>query len=699
VIDVNGTRRYHRVRDKFAHELLDEWLKEHDPGNFAVKKILPLHWLTGPILTKELRVASRRKRTYALRLIYLAVVALILVPIWARASGDGYYDYDTTSAVYRMADLGRTIVPAIVWIQYIAVQLVAMLSMSTSVSDEIARRTLGALLTTPMTAWQLVMGKLASRLVQCVGLIAMSLPILALLTVFGGVQWSFVLSGLALTLSTMLIVSSVTMVFSILNRRPYVAFLEGLLTLGVLLGGTLLLGVWIAEQGTSRTRDDFFALGTIFYPFISLFVETVSQSWGSRGMGFGGIWLAPWWVCVLCNVAFSGLVLALCVRIVRHASQAAAMGMSMSELWRMDDDGLTPVTMPTPTPATDSEPAPEPPLIALLTGTSLLPPLKPRDTVPAPASTTVPPPADTDNASPASMKTCSGNPVYWKDTVRRRFRMRTVLAVYAVIGLLLFSYFAIAATNYDSEFPRGLHRVYVAALGILGGLAAVVVSAGAIPAEREARTWDMVLASPITNGQMVWGKFFAVLRRVWPAYIPLGLHVGLFTLTDALHPAILLHVAMIVAGSATFIAAVGVWIGTWARTTTAAMVLLSLLMIVLWAGAPLLVRLVEDNVMVKQVLCENCGGCHEETDNSVSEALTDSNPVVQLVVTGKGSADLMHDVNDHSVHTEWLDYEWPSGDKNLTRTTLYILLYANGYMILAILILLLAQRRVRRAKA
>jgi ABC-type transport system involved in multi-copper enzyme maturation permease subunit len=199
--------------------------------------VRPMHWLTGPILAKELRVASRRKRMYALRMLYLVLMGLILVPIWINMMDRNHYYGlgDNVSAAYRMADVGRTLVPVIIWIQFIAVQLVAMLSMSTSVSDEISRRTLGALLTTPMNAWQLVMGKLASRLIQCVSLILMSLPILALLTIFGGVQWSYVLIGLTLTLSMMLVVSSVTMFFSILNRRPYAAFLEALLTVAVLL--------------------------------------------------------------------------------------------------------------------------------------------------------------------------------------------------------------------------------------------------------------------------------------------------------------------------------------------------------------------------------------------------------------------------------------------------------------------------------
>ena len=662
----------------------------------------PMHWLTGPILAKELRVASRRKRMYVLRLIYLAVMALILVPIWSNTMR---YSYATdVSAMYRMADLGRTLVPAIVWIQFIAVQLVAMLTMSTSVSDEISRRTLGTLLTTPMNAWQLVMGKLASRLVQCVSLLMMSLPILALLTVFGGVKWSYVLVGLALTLSTMLIVSSVTMFFSIFNRRPYVVFLESLLALGVLFGGSLLMLTVFARTGI--TPDEVTAaVLTATHPVVSLVLESIFQGSGGPGGIFGGPWLAPWWVCVISNVVFSSLMLCLCVRIVRRASLASAMGMSMAELRRMDNTVLEspppipppvvapPVTGPVAASASATE-EPMPFAIALLTGTPQLPPLPPRTAVPSalppplpaipPPLPAIPPPLPVATASgepPASsIKSLAGNPVYWKDTVHTRPGPRTIAAAAIVLGLLACSYLAVFADN--SGFPRRLHVVYFVLLGALGSLVAMVVSASAVPAEREARTWDMVLASPLSSGRIVWGKFLTALRRFWPAYLPLGIHVVLFTLGGSLRPVVLLHVAAIVAGSVALITAVGILIGTHIRRTTAALVATLLLFLMLWIGLPLLTMMAEKNT--------------GSIDYPLTEAIADANPFVQLVVTGHGST---HDDYRYSYrYSGEHSYGWSSGYMSTLQTTRHICLVAGGHILLATLALLLARNRLRRAK-
>ena len=613
----------------------------------------PMHWLTGPILDKELRVASRRKRLYALRTLYLTLMALILVPAWNSVVDSGYYRgnyYGDAAIAYRMADLGRTIVPFIVWMQYVAVQLVAMLTMSTSVSDEIARRTLGTLLTTPMNAWQLVMGKLASRLVQCVSLLAMSLPVLALLTVFGGVQWSFVLIGLALTFSTLLIVSSVTMFFSILNRRSYLVFIESLLTVAVLIGGSVLFLALLVGIDVTTGRTATSCL-TIFHPVMPLIVETASQSGGR--VAFGSAWLAPWWVNVIVSVAFSALVLCLCVRIVRRASLAAAMGMSMSELRKHDKIARMSTPPPTATPS--------------------LPPMD--------AATLA-------DASPASIKPLRGNPVYWKDTVRRRLGLRTKIIGGVVLAILLLSYgFVFYLYGKHGYIPHDMHAVFLASLGILGGLIAIVVSAGVIPAEREARGWDMVLTCPLTDGQIVWGKFLAALRRFWPAYIPLLLHPVLFAMVDSLRPLAMLHVVAIVAGSAVFIAALGVLVGTYVRRTTAALVTMLLLCLFLWAGLPLLGALVDTDL-------------HARRGDRLAENMLDVNPIVQLIVTGEGSSKRYYGYryrggDDPYYRTE---YSWPTGETTVAEATTHIVMTALGYAGLATLALLLARSRLRWMK-
>jgi ABC-type transport system involved in multi-copper enzyme maturation permease subunit len=62
-------------------------------------------------------------------------------------------------------------------------------------------RTLDVLLTTPVTSLQVVAGKLASKLLVMVLLVLTSLPLLAVLRIFGGIDWPVILALVGLTLA------------------------------------------------------------------------------------------------------------------------------------------------------------------------------------------------------------------------------------------------------------------------------------------------------------------------------------------------------------------------------------------------------------------------------------------------------------------------------------------------------------------
>jgi len=196
-----------------------------------VSHFLSLSWLTGPIFDKEMRVSSRRRRNYVLRFAYLALFTIILVFVWlneVRYLGSAAY------RISRMARAGQTIILFIVWFQFCTIQLIAIIMLSTSISDEIDKRTLGLLMTTPINSFQIVMGKLFSKLLQIILLLAISLPLLAIVRIFGGVPWDYIISSLCITLAALIFVSSLSMFFSIYFRRAYVVIIMTILSLGVL---------------------------------------------------------------------------------------------------------------------------------------------------------------------------------------------------------------------------------------------------------------------------------------------------------------------------------------------------------------------------------------------------------------------------------------------------------------------------------
>jgi ABC-type transport system involved in multi-copper enzyme maturation permease subunit len=117
-------------------------------------RIPTLSFLTGPIFDKELRVSSRRRRNYVLRFVYLALLTIFLALVWFEEVS---YRGAAVYTVSRMARAGQSIILTIVWFQFCATQLAAIIMLSTSISDEIYHRTLGVLMTTPINAFQIVM--------------------------------------------------------------------------------------------------------------------------------------------------------------------------------------------------------------------------------------------------------------------------------------------------------------------------------------------------------------------------------------------------------------------------------------------------------------------------------------------------------------------------------------------------------------
>lgn len=190
-----------------------------------VLSVVPrLSWLTGPIFDKELRVSSRRRRNYVLRSVYVAFLSIFILYIWlvtVSFRGGGSAAFQAS----RMAMAGKNVITTIIWFQFVAAQLIAIVMLSTSISGEIRQRTLSVLMTTPINSLQIVMGKLLSQLLQTVLLLGISLPLLAIVRVFGGVPWGYVVSSLCITLTAAVFAGSLSLLMSITSRQAYTVVL------------------------------------------------------------------------------------------------------------------------------------------------------------------------------------------------------------------------------------------------------------------------------------------------------------------------------------------------------------------------------------------------------------------------------------------------------------------------------------------
>jgi ABC-type transport system involved in multi-copper enzyme maturation permease subunit len=304
----------------------------------SVSSFLSLSWLTGPIFDKELRVSSRRKRNYTLRLIYVILLTIFVAIVWlsvVKSEGSSVYEKS------RMALAGKRIVTTIISFQFIATQVIAVILLSTSVSDEIYHRTLGILMTTPIGSFQIVMGKLFSKLLQIILLLAISLPLLAIVRIFGGVPWNYVLSSLCITLTAVIFAGSLSLFFSINNRRAYVVIIKAIVTLGVLyffipiMTGILLRPRWIYAPvfGNPITTFPLMIAFLHLNPVGAMSINTAMMISSSSPGAMIILGVTPtggsyfyWPLHCMLMLGVSALLIAMCVKIVRKVALRQAVG-------------------------------------------------------------------------------------------------------------------------------------------------------------------------------------------------------------------------------------------------------------------------------------------------------------------------------------------------------------------------------------
>jgi hypothetical protein len=255
----------------------------------------PLRWV-GPVLDKELRVLSRQKRTYWLRSLYPLLLLLIVSGAWMfmRYAPNASR---TSLALSGMAQMARMLVFIMTWIQFVLCQFMAVVLVSSAMSEEVRRRTLSALMTTPMRPTQILLGKLMGPLMMVWIMLALSCPFLALVRVWGGIPWDYLVSTLAVTVCVTLSLGAVSLFVSLWVERPHkvILLLLSLMIIGYMSG---FLGLRFGWQS-----------GAIFNPW-AVFVAL------SRGFFQAGAAIkAPWqrhcllmlgfaggffWACMLC---------------------------------------------------------------------------------------------------------------------------------------------------------------------------------------------------------------------------------------------------------------------------------------------------------------------------------------------------------------------------------------------------------------
>ncbi|TME10123.1 MAG: hypothetical protein E6I65_09590 [Chloroflexi bacterium] len=241
------------------------------------------------IIVKELRGRMRGRRAFIVLTLHVLLLALFAW-MFQRLNEESLANvgsYGGQAATYASASVGRGIFIGLMMLQTLMVAVLAPAATAGAISSEREHQTLDLLAVTPISSLAIVLGKLLSALAWVFVLILASIPVTALVFVYGGVAPDDMLRGYVVLFATVIGLGSVGIFFSALTRRTGASTgLTFVTTLALVIGSFFL---WIFLSNTSETS----LTGQRKQPseallYLNPFVAQADVACGTESGGFGG---------------------------------------------------------------------------------------------------------------------------------------------------------------------------------------------------------------------------------------------------------------------------------------------------------------------------------------------------------------------------------------------------------------------------
>ncbi len=432
----------------------------------------------GPIFDKELRVASRQRKSYILRFAYVGLLTVFVVGVWfsfAPSSHVGSVVYQAS----RMGTAGKYIAVTVVWFQYVVAQVLALVLLGNAIAGEIRKRTLHVLATTPISGLQIVGGKLAGGLLLIVMLLATSLPLLAIVRVLGGVTWDYVVSGVCITFSATVFTGALSLFPSAFYRQSRWGRVQGLWYC------ILAQVIDVLIEMPAHFYPAFAAIGKpiqLINPTDVLLARTREMLTARPSTG------PPWWP-IHCLILLVGA----CVVLLFVARSVHALAGAVG-----------------PDPAREGQMH----KLGMWIGTRRVQTKRSLDRRPECA---------------APIRRIQGSPIVWKELrkfapLRSRHPLRRALSMAEVllcVGVLV----GVVVMMQGSRWVVAVQSFLISwAVGAPAGLVLgfALTAAGAIAKEREARTLPVLLTTALDDGEIIKDKAIGTLRGACLVLLPLS---------------------------------------------------------------------------------------------------------------------------------------------------------------------------------
>ncbi|HEY7086679.1 MAG TPA: ABC transporter permease subunit [Tepidisphaeraceae bacterium] len=491
----------------------------------------------GPIFGKELRITARRKRNHLLRVVYLGGLLLFLLMVWA--GNEMPFNNAGQGVAFRIQQqnrLGQEFFATFSLFCAAAMGLISPVLTSTAISSERLGKTLPVLLMTPITSWQIVCGKLFSRLLISLMLIGLSLPVLAVVRLLGGVELSQMAAVVLTCTAFALSAAAIGLFFSTLLNRAYAVILLSYATMLVLYVFAPMFLVMISPPRSGPTFWIFQCIAATNPPF------TVAVS----SMPDVPTALIPeWWPCVVIQLGFAAALVTASAALLR---------------WFARREGQRAIAQPAAgfeVPQTPSQAAQQTDQVV----------------------------EHVTRSHRKGWAEVGRNPVLWRELRRPLMGKRwSWVAGALVVGLLLLSYVSFASVNALDDHETQIF--YACVLHGLWWLLVAVLSATAIVQEKESDTWTVLLAAPLSASSIVLGKLMGLSRRMmWPTLL-IAFHFVVFAVAGIVSWPVFFVIFWVLITFNTVWAALGIYLSLRLKKATTAVIINLIVPVVLFLAVP-----------------------------------------------------------------------------------------------------------------
>jgi ABC-type transport system involved in multi-copper enzyme maturation permease subunit len=478
----------------------------------------------GPVLFYDLLHTARRGRHVLFRVLYAAVLVGLLFLLYTeevgKRGGTLWADWRVPQAQRQeVLHFNQAFFTRFTLVQFALIVLLTPGVTAGAIADEKERRTLEFLLTTELRGYEIVLGKLASRIAYMLLLLLTGLPVLALLQLLGGVDPQLVLGAFAASGVTLLSFACLSIFNSVLASKPRTAIFATYVQILGFFAATLLL-VELSDPNAIPYPMQWICRGN---PYLAL--REVEKLFNAAGV-FGPPMRAVLASYLLFHAAVAAVSLA--------ASLVALRFWNRRQASQGSHRAFVVLVKPKRLPAVSDQPV-------------------------------------------------LWRELYAAPFLHVRRGGRIVLTSLCWVGLVFVGLFLAAQLVFSCitsdrtlieyhthELTVNIRRLIVA-IGCLTAVAAAIHTAGAFTGERDRQTLDSLLTTPLTNWSIIWGKWwggFLSVRRAWYCLLAI-LMVGMLTGQTDLYAAPVMVIACLV--YAAFGASLGLWFSLRCRTTMRAM--------------------------------------------------------------------------------------------------------------------------------